>query len=425
MNLQRIVLLGVLGMVFSSALLSANVLIAADQTVMDADYAADTADEAKLHGSLEGEIERQIQANDSVDTAALPIDRSVDDILADSITSDYVRTQVEANMDRFYAYLDGDRETLTLEIETEPVVQNVLDELEPELETLRPSDFDETLANVGSDEMAADHGTAIEEMTESESQFLAHRQAFEERVKERIQEETPFPMTDEQLDREYENRREDIRADLIATQDEQLAAAVEDGTLPASFEAPVRTIMTARIDALTGEIGYDSYVTAVETGMDDLRAAALDEAETRLREEVPSTIDLTEDFGSQERSSMETAQRATGLAGTLTMVLPLVALGAAAIVALRFPPAVAARSIGLGAAVVGLVSLVGARVTEGAVGSAIDDADGPEAALQFVRLLFEGLFGMLTWQSAGLLVVGLGLVGVSVAIQRGLALADD
>lgn len=423
-SFKRIVTLAILGLVLSSALLSANVLVAADRTVMDSEYAAEKAEQAELHEALEAEIERELRSAEPATGTGLPIDRTVEDLLTDAVTREYVQTQVEANMDRFYAYLHGDADELRLEIETRPIVENVLAELETELEAVGPADFDERLNAVAHQEMETAPGTAVAEMAENESQFMAHRERFEERVKQRIQEETAYPMTDEQLEQAYQDRREEIRAELIEEQDEQIDAAVSNGTLPADFEEPVRTISVARIDALTSEIGYETYVERVETGMDGIRAAALAEAEARLTEEVPETVDLTEEFGAQERSSMETARTATSTASTLALVLPLVALVTAGLVAYVFPASVAARLIGSAAAVVGLAGLLGAHFARTAVGDAMASADGPEAAMRFVELLLEGLFGMLTWQSGGLLVVGIGLVGLSVAIRRDLILPD-
>ncbi|MFC3958164.1 hypothetical protein [Halovivax cerinus] len=422
MNIKRIVIFGVLGVVFSGALLSANVLVATDRTVMNSEYATDTAAEAELYASLETEIEGQLGGDGGTISPALPIDRSTNDVLAAAITREYVRSQVDANVDELYAYLHGERETLSLTIETDPVIENAVTELEAELQGVSPSDFDETLSGLATGTGETAPGTAIEEMAESQSSFDEHRASFEARIKQQIQDETPRHLSDEELDRRYERRRGDIRADLLDEQERQIQAAVDDGTIPASVADPVETIVDARVEALTGAIGYDTYSETVETGMAELRSAALTEAEDTIRAEAPESVNVTEEFGAQERSTMETAQTATTTASTLAIVLPLLALGLAALLTWIGPPSSAARLVGSATAMVGLASLVGAQFASGAVESAIESANGPEAAMRFVQLLVDGLVGLLTWQSIGLLVVGVGLVGASVAIRRDLIL---
>ncbi|WP_254863657.1 hypothetical protein [Halovivax gelatinilyticus] len=425
MNVRNGVTLGVLVLVLFVAILSANVLVAADRTVLDAEYAADTAEEAELYDEITAELHAELRGEADVGGSGMPTDAAAEEILESAISSEYVQGEVTAAIEQVYAYLHGETDELRIIVDTEPVKAGVLEALEAEFETLGPADVGEELSTaVPSDLGEENPGVAIEEMAESESRFVEHREAFEERAKERIQEETPYPMTDEQLDAAYEDEREEIRAELVSEQDELIDRAVADGALDGAYEAPVRQISQARIDAVTGEIGYDEYVDRVESATADVRAVALEEAAAELDAEFPETVDLSDEFGADEASSMETAQTATSTASTLAFVLPLLGLALVGAVAYLWPASTTAIAVGAVSAVAGLVGVVASRVTGSVLDDAIGSASGPDAAERFVELLLGGMLDLLTWQSGGLLIVGVGLVGLGIAIRRGLVLPD-
>lgn len=419
-NLTRAITLGVLGLVFFGAVLSSNVLLAADQTVMNEEYAADTAEEAELHDEITAELRTELESQIDLGGTDLPIEISKDELVSDAISSDHVQSELEANLDRLYAYLHGETDDLYLAVDTSPVKAGIVESVEDSIGDLELTDVADRFDGLAPQELDMDPAVVIPEMAESESQFLHHRERFEGQIKEQIQEETPYHMTDAQLEEAYQQRRDDIRAEMRDEVNQRIDQAVEQGTIEPAFEEPARTVGLAWIDAMTGAIEYQEYSNQIDDAMESARTAAVEELESRLDEELPETVDLTEEFGQQEAQSMERAQTATTTANSLTLVLPIVGLVAAALVAYLFPASTAAFAVGGISAIVGAIGLLAATVAGSTVADAIDSANGPEPALRFVELLLDGLFGLLTWQSGALVVIGLGLIGFGVAIRRDL-----
>ncbi|WP_247729318.1 hypothetical protein [Halovivax limisalsi] len=420
MNVMRVVILGVLGLVFFAAVLSSNVLLAADQTVMDAEYAADTAEEAELHEEITAELRAELEGQVDVDQTEYPIEISSEELVSDAISSEHVQSEIEANLERLYAYLHGEADELRLEVDATPVKTGIVESVDDNIDELELADVADQFEGLAPEDLEMDPAVVVPEMAENESQFLHHRERFEEQMKDRIQEESPYPMTDEQAEQAYEQRRDEIRSEMHDKLNQQIDQAVEEGAIEPAFEPPVRTIGTAWVDAMTGAVEYQEYTAQIDGAMESVRTAAVEELETRLDEELPDTIDLTEEIGEEQVRSMETAQTATTTADTLTLVLPILGLVTAGVVAYLFPTSTAAIVVGLLSALVGGVGLVAASVGGSTVADTIASADGPEPVLRFVELLLDGLFGLLTWQSGALLVIGLGLMGLGVAIRRDL-----
>ncbi len=419
-NVMRVVILGVLGLVFFAAVLSSNVLLAADQTVMDAEYAADTAEEAELHEEITAELRAELEGQVDVDQTEYPIEISSEELVSDAISSEHVQSEIEANLERLYAYLHGEADELRLEVDATPVKTGIVESVDDNIDELELADVADQFEGLAPEDLEMDPAVVVPEMAENESQFLHHRERFEEQMKDRIQEESPYPMTDEQAEQAYEQRRDEIRSEMHDKLNQQIDQAVEEGAIEPAFEPPVRTIGTAWVDAMTGAVEYQEYTAQIDGAMESVRTAAVEELETRLDEELPDTIDLTEEIGEEQVRSMETAQTATTTADTLTLVLPILGLVTAGVVAYLFPTSTAAIVVGLLSALVGGVGLVAASVGGSTVADTIASADGPEPVLRFVELLLDGLFGLLTWQSGALLVIGLGLMGLGVAIRRDL-----
>ena len=413
---RRIALFVLVSVLFISVL-SANVLVAADRTVLDAEYTIDAAEEAGFDDEFVEEFETAVADEEAWNEETIPVETAVDEILDDVVDDDEVRAEVEAAIDHLYAYLLGDVDTLELVVETEPVKERVLDAVETELEDVSVEDVDDGVFDLAPDELGTDVGASIDEMAESESAFDEEREAFEERIKDEIQAETPRELSDEELDAAYEDQREEINTELRSIQDDAVADLVTDGTIPASFEAPVAEIANAYVDALTREIDHEEYATTVESALGDLRSIALEEIESELDAELPDEVDLAEEFDEDELATIEDAQTVTSTVTLLVTLLPLVAIGIGLLVVALWPASVATIAIGGVSAIVGALAIAGATIAEGQVGSLLAERDGPATVTTFVEVFVGGLFYVLTDQSLLLIAAGIVAIGIGVAIR--------
>lgn len=138
-------------------------------------------------------------------------------------------------------------------------------------------------------------------MAASEEQFQRHWREFRETQKARIQEETDRELSDEELERRLDEGMDEIRDRLYREARADLDERFGNGTNEA-FEEPTRELVTARIDALTGKLTYEEYVTAVEAAKGDLGDAFVATFESKVDEEMPDTIDMTEGWTGKPRN---------------------------------------------------------------------------------------------------------------------------
>lgn len=403
MSTKRNAALVVIGIFIAVLLLAANVVVALDRTALDAEYAKETAADVELHETFAEEIRADVAGGDDANADDSPIDRSEGELLADAITDEYVRTQLEANIDNVYDYLHGRSDELRIEFDTEPLEERLLAEAEDELEEI----------DLAALEMP--YGEEIEAMAASQATFDEHREAFRTEQKERIQAETERELDDDELETRLEESMDERREEMLTELDAELEGRF-DGP-DAALEEPVRDLQTARIDALTGALTYDEYVAAVEAATDDLREAFLASMESELEEELPESVDLTEEMDDEQLEMLETARTAVSVTGPLALGLSVLVLFAVGGVVWLTPREIAAISVGVVAAIVGLIGVVGAAVATSQLRASLDGeaATGMDAFfLEFVI----GIFGAVSRQSVVLLVVGVGLLAVGIAISR-------
>ena len=399
--------LALFGIFLLVALLSANAAIAADRTAFNADYAKDTAEEAGLYETLADEMRGEIAAGASAG-GETPLERSQDELLAAALTDEYVRSQMESNIDNIYAYFDGETDEIRLEFDPDPLTEQVIAEVEDEVDNLELAAVDMPFA------------AEIDSMTESEAEFQRHRDAFRAEQKERIQEETDRELSDEELEAALDDRMDEIREGMYAELDDRLDGQFTGAE--AGLEAPVRDLQSARIDALTGELTYEEYTTEVETATDDLGDAFVTmfeaELEAGLDEEMPETIELTDELSQEEQEMLETARTVVSVSGPIAYGLFVFALVLAGLIAWLAPPKIAAIEVGALSALVGIIGIIGAVVAADQL-RAVLSGEGSAGMEAFMFEFVVGIFEALQWQSVGLLVVGIGLLAVGIALSKG------
>ncbi len=397
----------IIGIVLFISLISANAAIAVDRTALDADYAKDTAEEVELYGTLAEELREEIAAGASGGDDT-PFERSQDELLAAALTDEYVQSQMESNIDNIYAYLNGETDGLRIELDPDPLKDRVVAEVEDDVEELDLAAIEMPFA------------AEIDAMTESEAEFQRHREEFRAEQKERIQDGTEREMSDEELEAALDDRMDEIREEMNAELDDRLDGQFTGAE--AELEEPVRDLQTARIDALTGALTYDEYVSEVETANDDLGDAFVSVFEAELDEgideEIPETIDLTDELSQEEQEMLETARTVTSVSGQIAYGLLVFALVLAGLIAWIAPPKIAAIEAGAVSVLVGVIGIIGAVVAADRLREVLSEGEsmGMEAfMLEFV----VGIFGALRWQSVGLLVVGIALIATGIALSKG------
>lgn len=393
------------GIVLFVVLLSANAVVTLDRTAFDADHATESAEEAELYESLATRIRSQITAQTPEGTEDSPLDRSQSELIAAAITDEYVEAQAEQNIEDIYAYLNGETDELQVGFDTEPVEQNLLDEVESEVADIDLAAIDMPFAG------------EIEAMASNRSAFEQQRAEFRAEQKQRIQERTDRELSDEELETRLDESMGEIRDRMLTELDSQLEGRFEGPE--SALEEPVRDLQAARINALTGELTYEEYTSEIETAREDLGAAFVTVFEAQLDGQVPETLDVTEQITGEQRQTLETARTVVSLSGPAAIGLVVLAICLAAIVAWLAPRSIAAIELGIVSGLVGIIGVAGSVVATDQFRSIIAGQTGVPAGLEaFAREFVLGIFRALQVQSAALLVVGVVLVVVGIALQR-------
>lgn len=401
-TLRTVGLVG-LGIVLFVSLVSANAAVALDRTALDSEFAKDKAEETDLYGTLTEELRAEIGSGGSTAGSEWPLERSRQELLRAALTEEYIRSQTESNIDTLYAYLHGERETLELGFDTAPLKERMLTEIEADAETI-------DLAATG-----MPFGSEIERMASSQEAFEERRTEFRAEQKARIQAQTDRELSDAELETRLEAGMDDIREEMFAEMETQLEGQFEGPE--AGLEEPVRTLQTARIDALTGEITYDEYTQQVETGRDNFGDAFVEVAETRLDEELPETIGPGQELGQEQMAPLETARRGVSVVSTLALVLPVLTLVIAGGIGYLAPRSTAALEIGVVSLVAGVLGAAGSAIASGQFRTTFDAANAPPGIGDFLVAFVTGTLSAVTWQSALLVVVGVIAVAVGLAIR--------
>lgn len=393
-----------LGILLFVSLVSANAAVALDRTALDSEFAKDKAAEANLYEGLTEEFRAGIGDGGSTADSEWPLERSQEELLRAALTEEYVRSQGRANIDALYAYLHGERDAPELGFETAPLKERMLTEIEADAETI-------DLAATG-----MPFGGEIERMASSQKAFENRRAEFRAEQKARIQAETDRELSDAELEARLEATMDDIREEMLAGMETQLEGRFEGPE--AELEEPVRTLQTARIDALTGEITYEEYTQRVETGRENFGDAFVGIAETKLDEELPETIGPGQELSQEQLETLETAQRGVSIADALSLVLPVLVLVIAGGIGYLAPRSIAALEIGAVSLVAGGLSAVGSTVAAGRFRATFDPANAPPGIGEFFVAFATGTLRAVTWQSALLVVVGVIAVVIGLAIRR-------
>lgn len=153
MSSKRKAVLAGIALLFAVTVLTGNLLIVAERTALNPEFAKTTVEEEGVHERFAEDLRENV-GNDAV---------PVEEVLTD----DYVRAQIHANVDRFYGYLHGEREELRLYFELAPVKEELAREMAAEHD-----DVDRETARAELDEEMPDTHDFTEGMDEEGASTL-------------------------------------------------------------------------------------------------------------------------------------------------------------------------------------------------------------------------------------------------------------
>lgn len=397
--------LAVLAALLIGAVAGGSTLVAAERTVLDAGYVTETiAGEDRyeavralfvttVRDRLAGESD-PVPETTPPGVEVRPFDREA---FADAAVAEaFGPAQIDGTIEGVYGYLHGrqGREVLTLSIEDVKAAYatRVIEE------AIRIDAA--ALADVGATDgpMQID-GTTVERLRASESSYLETRADFRESLPEGTDREALAERT---------------KADIEAAVEE--ATADEDPTVTEAVIA----IQFATVDALAGDLTYETYQERVESAEADLLTIAGDRVRERIDELVPNSISLDGEDGAFR--NIDDTAGTVQLLDLLVWALPAVALGLIGIVyGLTRSGWTTAQTTGgtsLGAAA---ICLLFAILAQNALASGVADAfaaDGGDFGA-VVGPLVDGFLDTLFVQSLLLALVGAVLLAVVWADRRG------
>ncbi len=372
-----------LGLVLALTLVSANLVVGAQRTALDADFVTETVAEEDGYEALRDEL--RTVATESVRESAGEVSGvDVEGIVAESLTTPYVREQVDANVDGLYAFLHGDSDELALGVDVVPVKDRIA---AAAAETVANYSTGELLAASGADLPDELSPEDIDRMVESERAFQVAQQRFPDGTYEEIQ-------------------------------------ALE-GETPVE-RAGIAYAETVAEELATDSTDHDTFRENVAAARAELESAVADTVRARLDEQLPDRLSLTDELSGDARGQLADAASGVSLLDTLQFVLPVLAVAlAGALYALtRSVPSVAYTAgwglLAAGVLAYGSVTLAGGRA-RGALADAAGSATGPAVVgFDVADALVAGTVGTVAAQSLVLAVVGLVLFGGALAARRGM-----
>lgn len=408
-NLGRALVVGFLSIVLLISLLGANFLVGLDRTALEGDFVKESLEEEDAYAVLLEEMQAEM-TQETGDTADGEPDPAA--LIGDALTEEYLQEQTVSNVDRLYGYLHGEREELYLAFETAPLKDDIAAEIA------------EAVVDV---EEVTEIDPRFVALRDSEAEFEDTRAEFKEEQKQRIQEETTPHLTDEELEAAYDDSREELREEAIA----ELEADIAREEYPPPVERAVLELTTVYVDGLIEEdLTYEEFIDRVEDAEANLLEAAETAAQNQLDEELPDTVEVTEDLTAEDREELETVREGVSLVSLLAIVLPVVALVVSALVGwLTVTRSMGLFVVGSASALAGAIPAAGLTVLEDLVEAELDSAASngelpPELVELMVGLLDRTLAVFLA-QSWVLVGLGLLLVVGGIAIRTGVVPIAD
>jgi len=432
MSLGKRIGLVVVAILLISTIGAANVSHAVDRTVLDSGYVADTASEEGVFEAAADNVTDSIEGDlnnvDPAESGQLPSEVSIEgfdpgEIADEAVTEEYVENQSRQLLGSLYDFLHGNTDELQLVIDTEPVKENAAEAIEEQASTVDAAELISFGArNIESDRVPfeADRAASLLESPES---FQSEKQRFRDNVREEVRQQTGA--SGEELDRQVEQALSEIetdtKSDIDATTPEatqEYSQTVTDATIDLQY---------ALVEAYTTEMGYDEFISRVQTNEDRLAEEVGDLAIEQMDEEIDDEIALLEEMDPQDRQSLESdVDQAAGFVqtnDTAKTVLPLLALVLIGVAygisrSLHTTGKVAGGSLLFGALIGFILSTALQSTLVDMLRGSVPE-DGPNEATDAFIALVDGVLGTLSSQSLVLGLLGIVILALVFADEKG------
>lgn len=366
------------GVILVATVAGGNVAVAADRTVLDSDHVIQQMDEEGLFAEQNDEFRDTVadEIDSGIQGLSLPPGIGLGEFdsetaAEESVTTDYVREQATDNIERLYAFLQGDRDELSFVLDITTVKRSVAESVARDIVVDTP-----TLIGESTDRLDREQIAALESDEES----------FQE---------AQMDLSDREV--------QALKADIESTTAERgYSAELTDALVSVQFTV---------VDGLAGELTYDEYTSQLTANEDDLKTALGDEAVADIDDTV--TLDDEDEPG----EALSQAADAVQLTETLVVALPALALVLVGVIgALTRDIARTARAAGGALVSAGLLGAVAGFVAPGFV---VPDTENSDPVADALVATVESFFETLGTQSILLVVGGAILIGVAVAERRG------
>ena len=458
----------VIGIVLTLTLAGGNLVFAAHSSVLDPGFVTNTLAEEDGYEALTQEMRRAVQNATEGATSGGLQDGSFGSLLEDdpiqaAVTPEYVASQVDPNVEAFYAYLHGNEQRLNLSLDTRPLAQNagenVADSIRnatvPELVDAAPGD---PFADLPVD------AAFVEQLNEGPDAYQSAKEDLREQIRTQILDRLvddafqdasndellalvipdydPNDYSEQEKEQMVADREGEIR-DALATRIEnergdEIDGMVQDqldqfreqatGNEPNPDDVGNEEIATAVgememaiVTAVTTDQSYDDYRANVTSARGDLAGAIGSYVETQITEEM-GVVDLNEQLDIQETGEFDGPKTIVGYLDLSAIVLPLLALALiGGVWFLTRSVVTTATTVGVSLVIATLPAIVGGPIVGSRLRSMIDiEGEAATTMEPVVEGVIEQVIGTITGQSLLLAVVGLLFVGVGLALRYGL-----
>ena len=379
--MHRLVIV-VVALLLTTSLVAANGVLLVQRTAADDGFVTDALDEADAYEALHAEF---------LESDAFAMDETQDgfgeeELMAQLVTPEYLQDQFEANVERTYAYLHGDRDDLVLEFDLRPIKERAPDVIAAHVESMALSDLvDQAQPADGPAEQPLEGTSLTSEqvfaMGENQSQYDDVREQFRadlrEDVIEQAAEEAFAEGTNDELlalvieDYDPDEYTEAEKEQLVDEREPEILTAIEakireergdeidehvetrlseivdeakDGEEARDDDeardngeamngdeaddqvaAAAASLYRTHVIGLAGEQSYDEFRAALDADVSVLATAVGEQVAAEIDDELPDRFDLTDELDNDAVAALESVRQAFAVLGTLVIVLPILA----------------------------------------------------------------------------------------------------
>lgn len=446
------------------ALAGANVAVATDRTVLNSEFVTDEFEEQGVYANITETVEDQVgsefEGGEIRPEEDLPPGITADPIdpqqvTTDAITREYVRTEFNKNIERFYAFLHGESDRVNASVNLTPIK----DTLQQEVEGMNIQvDAAEAFAESGAVDgnQAPVSGEDVAALEESEQSFDQTRTkiwvdiVFEQTSDEDLllligENPNDYPDNEQGVRENEEEIRNTLRSELGSYDDlpdeakqqiDQLNQELKDQSaqqleqqdgLNDNLTQGLQEMQFTVIDGLTGDITYDEYTEQLSSAESDVATEIERMIQDRIDEDVPNQLQPEEEITRQSNPELDTASTQVQRVGLIKWVLVLlsaVLIGLIALVTRSFGWTSATSGVAM--SLVGVVGVVIDFVFREAAIQFLEGQLQQDVEEEFVQELLQSFLGVLEsaigtygTQSLILLVLGIVLIGLAILNRAG------